>query len=294
MILVFGTVCLDRVRRVPNLPPPGGYVEADSQDLLLGGEAANTALALQAWNARPVLVSNPLGEDPMGEALRGMVHAKDLDLRELEAPAATQAPVCDVLVTPDGERTMFGTGFRALDGRLDLNALPLASGGLFTADANFARSAGDAADRARAAGMRTYLMDLPETDAGRAPCDFWQASEKDATPARADGLARRTGAFVLLTRGADGLVAGGPGLPARAYPPFPAPRLRDSTGAGDAFRAGMLYGLDRGWAIPGCLQFAAAVGALSVGEAGASGRPPDLAEVAALITAHPQIALAYA
>ena len=109
-VVVFGTVCLDRVRRLPNLPAPGGYVEAIDEALALGGEAANTALALAAWGGSPILASNPLGDDADGQDLRERVQARALDLRELRTSRLTNAPVCDVLVTPDGERTMIGRG----------------------------------------------------------------------------------------------------------------------------------------------------------------------------------------
>ena len=52
MIVVFGTVCLDRIMQVASLPPEGGYVEIERELLMLGGEAANTALALQTWGAQ--------------------------------------------------------------------------------------------------------------------------------------------------------------------------------------------------------------------------------------------------
>ena len=290
MIVVFGTVCLDRIRRVPHLPEPGGYVEASEVHERLGGEAANTAVHLQRWGIRPTLVSNPLGGDETGADIRRRVAAQSLNLVELSIPEGSDGPICDVLVTPDGERTMFGSGFSTLDGRFPLTSLPLEAGGLITVESNFARSSLEAARIAAEAGMRTYLMDMPE----RARCDFWQASEPNATLERAEDLARLTGAFVILTRGAHGLVAGGPGLPARAYPAFRAPSVVDTTGAGDAFRAGMLYGLDRGWTLPACLQFAAAAGALSVGDEGAAERTPCLRRIGELIVENPQIALAYA
>src|SRR3569623_2110690 len=90
-VVVFGTVCLDRVRRLPNLPARGGYVEAIDEALALGGEAANTALALAAWGGSPILASNPLGDDADGQDLRERVRDRALDLRELRRPLPTRA-----------------------------------------------------------------------------------------------------------------------------------------------------------------------------------------------------------
>ena len=301
MLVVFGTVCLDRVRRLPHLPAPGGYVEVTEETTHLGGEAANTALSLLAWGDAPVLASNPLGDDAAGTDLRARVVARGLDLCELRGAARAEAPVCDVLVTPDGERTMIGRGFSRLDSVVDLGALPVRSGGLFSADPNLAETSRAAVRAAQAAGMRAYLMDFLRPDDPLGPGSFWQSSTDwagtwggvEANLAHVDALAARTGAFCILTDGPNGLVAGGPGLPARHYPPFPAPTRVDTTGAGDAFRAGMLHGLARGWALPVCLQFAAAAGALAVGRPGASTEIPTRSQIASLIAESPQVVVGY-
>ena len=41
MILVYGTICLDRVYRIENLPKLGGYAPILSEETFLGGEAAD-------------------------------------------------------------------------------------------------------------------------------------------------------------------------------------------------------------------------------------------------------------
>jgi adenosine kinase len=42
----------------------------------------------------------------------------------------------------------------------------------------------------------------------------------------------------------------------------------DPTGCGDAFRAGLLYGLERGWELPRCLVLANRIGAVKVASRG--------------------------
>lgn len=65
MVVVFGTVCLDRILRVARLPGHGGYVEIDDEVLMLGGEAANTALALQTWERAWNSTRMPSATGPM-------------------------------------------------------------------------------------------------------------------------------------------------------------------------------------------------------------------------------------
>src|SRR5438045_2353923 len=53
----------------------------------------------------------------------------------------------------------------------------------------------------------------------------------------------------------------------------------DTTGAGDVFRAGVIYGLLQGWAVPALLRFANAAAALSCTREGAIASVPTLAEI---------------
>jgi sugar/nucleoside kinase (ribokinase family) len=56
----------------------------------------------------------------------------------------------------------------------------------------------------------------------------------------------------------------------------------DATGAGDAFRAGLLYGLLRGFDLPRCLCWGVAAGSLKVKNLGAATTLPDFREIETL------------
>jgi ribokinase len=56
----------------------------------------------------------------------------------------------------------------------------------------------------------------------------------------------------------------------------------DATGAGDAFRAGLLYGLLHGFDLPRSLCWAVATGSLKVGNVGAATMLPDFKEIEVL------------
>jgi sugar/nucleoside kinase (ribokinase family) len=56
----------------------------------------------------------------------------------------------------------------------------------------------------------------------------------------------------------------------------------DATGAGDAFRAGLLYGLTNKFELQRCVCMGAAAGSLKVGHLGAATTLPALSEIVAL------------
>lgn len=298
MILVFGTVCIDRVRRVPNLPAVGGYVEVTDEVDLLGGEAANTAVALKVWGAEVVLRGNDLGSGSNGDLLRRMVLESGLRT-DSQSPTHSKAhaPVCDVYVTPNGDRTMFGRHFSEMEA--DPAAMPKAD--WFTAEPNMATHAREAARLAVAAGMKIYLMDFIGEDDPYPPGSFWQCStdwvgtrgNTQKNVAWVQDWVARNRCFAILSDGRNGFVAGSRELPVRAYPPYPAPLIVDTTGAGDVFRAGMLYGLHRDWPIHKCLQFASAAGCLNCRSLGATTGVPTLQEVKAHIENHSAISRQY-
>jgi len=305
VILVFGTVCIDRLRRVPNLPAPGGYVEVEEELTLLGGEAANTANALTRWADDVLLAGNPIGISVDAVRIHELLDERGLTLQELlapgELPGNVATPVCDIYVTADGERTMFGRGFSTLENHISLDATPWRPGGWFTAEPNMEHAARTAAIEAYSQGMKPYLMDFVQREDPIFEGSFWQSSTDWAghrnnmqrNVAWVKELVARKGCFAILSDGPNGFVAGSPELNVRAYPPFPAPLVVDTTGAGDVFRAGMLHGLDAGWAIPDCLRFASAAGCLKCRALGATTDVPTIQEIETHIADNPDVSRQY-
>ena len=87
--------------------------------------------------------------------------------------------------------------------------------------------------------------------------------------------------LLLVTLGDRGSAA----LDADRFHQVPAPQVRavDTTGAGDVFRAGVIYGLLHGWSSQELLRFANAAGARSCMRRGAIAAVPTLSEVNAVL-----------
>lgn len=300
MIVIFGTICLDRVRRVPFLPSKGHYVEITDQQVFVGGEAANTSYALLKWGEPFELFGNILGEGEDADLILDLAREKGLPTDNLRK-GPVQPPVCDIYVTPDGERTMFGAGFTKCAEATDPLSVGYREGSWFTTDPNLVDTARNAINLARDASMKLYLMDFVDLKDPIYEGSFWQSSTDWAgfpgnTQKNVEWVrdwVSRFGCFAVLSDGPNGFVAGSPTLKTRAYPPFPCPSLVDFTGAGDIFRAGMILGLDRGWEIPKCLQFASAAGCLECGTFGANSFVPSEEEIWAHVQAYPEVGERY-
>lgn len=268
----------------------------------LGGEAANTANALARWGTEVILTGNALGDGVNGTQLRAMLAASNLDAKVAGIPPeVVRTPVCDIYITPDGERTMFGMGFSEMEPTIAADTISLRPGEWFTAEPNMEVASRKAIRLAQEAGMRTYLMDFFRDDDPVTPASTWQSStdwvghrgNAQRNVRWVNDFVARKGCYAILSDGPNGFVAGAPGQPARLYPPFPAVSVVDSTGAGDTFRAGMLYGLDQDWPMGKCLAFAAAAGCLECAYIGATTQVPTVAEIEAHITDNSDVARYY-
>ncbi len=84
---------------------------------------------------------------------------------------------------------------------------------------------------------------------------------------------------LIATRGAKGstIYSGGQRI---EIPCVQADALVDPTGCGDAYRAGLLYGIARGWDWKKSGQLAAVMGAIKIASRGGQNHQPDRAEIA--------------
>lgn len=278
-ICVYGTVCLDRVRKVNELPPTGGYVEILEEELHAGGEALNSAVALTMWGAKVALVSNAIGFDENADLLmKRFKTIPDLEDRFVRQREDAPTPVCDIYITPDGQRTMFGSGFA----HMSTAGVPeevLEQVKAFTADGNPGESSVNACAQAREAGVPVVSMDMHRSEQACRLSDIILTSS-DWLPgdgsiahlsALADDYRARYGCDVIFTAGEKGCVlARREGSPVEHFPAFRAPKVVDTTGSGDVFRAGLIFSLYlQGQTLEEAIRFGSAAAALNAGAMGA-------------------------
>ena len=82
-----------------------------------------------------------------------------------------------------------------------------------------------------------------------------------------ESLSRSNLQGVIVTLGAQGCELWRQGVRTHV-PGVPSPEVVDPTGCGDAFRAALLFGLERGWGLDRCAQLGNRIGALKIGHRG--------------------------
>ena len=296
MVIVFGTICLDRLHRVDAMPQPGGYAEIRESVTAVGGEALNTAYCLARWQTDQFLAGNSLGRGAEADELNRLM--REANIPEPHCPNHDHpVPLCDIYVAPNGERTMFGRGFNDLSTKSTVDGIPWANRTWFTADPNLGETSRKAQQVASAKGLRCYLMDFLGDEDRFTEQDVWQSStDRVGKPGDVQTNLRwmhkwtaKHPCLSILSDGANGFVLGRPDAEPVHFPPFPAPVVIDSTGAGDCFRAGMLHSFCEGKSLCDSLLFAAAAASLKCRALGATTGVPTLDEVQQMISAHPMI-----
>jgi sugar/nucleoside kinase (ribokinase family) len=290
-VVALGQNALDRVARIVAVPDPGGKCEALEVDERPGGQVATAALACARLGLRVVYVG-AVGDDTAGERAIAPLAEAGVDVRSVrKVPgAATQGAM--IWVDARGERTLVWhrDPRLALDAR-DLAALPIESARLLLLDAGDPEVALSAATRARGAGVAS-LLDADSAGPGVAELarrvDFPVLSEPlalalgdgDLAAGLADLSAGRS-RMAVATLGARGAIARR-GDETLTSPAFPVDVV-DTTGAGDAFHAGLAWAVLAGEGASASLRAANAVAALACRGTGAQGSLPSPEEVAGLM-----------
>ena len=256
-VLVVGDVATDVVAVLGGEPAPGSDRPATIRSRG-GGAGANVAVHLGRLGV-PVTFAGCIGADPAGSALLGELTAAGVDLAVRVIPAAATGTIVS-LVEPGGQRSMLADRGANLDLRPEdvpgtaagehlhlsgytlLDPLPRPAG-LAPLAAATAAGATTSLDPASTGPLTAYGVDRWLADTAGVTLLLPNADEArlltgcaDVTDA-ARALAGRHPA-VAVTLGADGaLWCAGDVLVHR--PALPADVL-DTTGAGDAFTAGLL------------------------------------------------------
>jgi ribokinase len=263
-ITVVGSVNLDLVARVDELPRPGETVTGGTLERVPGGKGANQAVACARLGAEVTLVC-AVGDDAF--AAEALPREERLDVRATQVSAPTG--VAMILVDSAGEnQIVIAPGANAEIGAFELTETDAVLCQLEIPDAAVISAWEQSTGLfcLNAAPARPIDVDADLTVVNRYELEVLK---------RRDGL-------VAVTLGAEGAILLEEGEEiARAEPP----RVDavDGTAAGDAFTACLLVSLLEGRDRDEALTRACAAGALAASRFGAQPSLPTAAEVDAMV-----------
>jgi len=302
-----GLNATDTLIPVAHYPARGSKVEIRPTRTLPGGQVATAVVACQQWGLR-TRYAGKVGEDSAAELHAAEFARLGVEAHLVSAPGCTSQQAF-ILVDDSGERTVLWRR----DPRLTLHPEELQREWIVQSralhlDGHDTAAATQAAAWARAAAV-PVIADLDELYPGveaLLPNVDYLITSRDI-PGRLSGsdltdredlqqslpaVHSRFGCrLTAATLGQDGVLAwdGDQFHYARAF------RVDtvDTTGAGDIFHAGFIFGLLQGWPIQQQLDFACAAAALNCTAVGARGGIHSVAEIERLIRIGPRCSEAF-
>ncbi len=297
-----GLNATDTLIPLQTYPARGSKVEYSGASVMPGGQAATTVIACQTWGLSTRYVGK-LGDDEAGQLHRKAFARAGVDAR-LVTVAGGVSPQSLIMVDAGGERTVLCRRDEQMLLRPDeLERHWVTSARALHVDGYETAAATQAAAWARAARI-PVIADLDAIYEGveelLANIDYLIVSRD--FPARLTGesnlgqalrrMQLRYGCrLAAATLGEEGVLAwDGQQLVHNTAYRVP---VVDTTGAGDIFHAGFIYGLLQDWPLPRQLDFACAAAAMNCTCAGARGGICPVARIEDLIKTAPRTEAAF-
>ena len=295
-----GQASVDYLGRVPTFPNEDEKVELLDIQMQCGGPVATALVTLARLNVATAFMGS-ISNDPLGVEIQSDLKQEGVDVGALKVtPGFTSQLAFIAIIAEMGKRTIFwhrGSVPPLEPEDVNLGVFPNAS--FLHLDGLMIEASIEAARQAKARGAKV-IMDAGTMRAGSqqlaALVDILIASERfaaplvgvDARPETALTALHELGPeLVIITLGPEGSIGSDRRntIRQRAFPV----NAVDTTGAGDVYHGGYLYGLLQGWDMRRCMRFASAISALKCCHVGGRQGIPDLQAVESFLRDHPNI-----
>ena len=300
MIKVIGSINLDLIATVGRLPRPGETVPGDGFSTAPGGKGANQALAARRAGSQVKMIG-AVGTDAFAEQATALLKDGSVDLGAVRV-SGDATGIAVILVEKAGENVIaIIPGGNGVVSREDVESAAIAQGDHVVLQLEIPLEVVRASlEASRTAGAISLLNTAPfreEAAEFLALADYVIANETEFDlyaetlgltggdrEDRIRDFAVRTGRTIVVTLGADGVVAASNREFHRALGLKITPV--DTVGAGDTFCGYFAASLEAGHDLPTALRRAAVAGSLACLKPGAQPSIPTAAEVDAALAAN--------
>ncbi len=250
-VYAYGVIAPSRLIELDGaFPSEAGYGEITRIHSSLGGEAAGGAYVLARLGVATKLNGNRLGSDPDSKRTLELLTAAGVDCSSVAMD--NDDAVTELVFSGNGERTVFGSYGRMLadEAWSPPSHSDIESAHVVCLDPFFGDASEQAARWCREASVPYVTVDTPpDSDLARHAAAVIISEEfalrsfdNDDPNAIVSMFTRQCEGLVVLTRGSKPLLYSRRNTAPQWFSPFEV-EASDTTGAGDSFRAGMIYGM---------------------------------------------------
>jgi len=288
-VVGMGLNAVDFISVVPEFPAPNSKMEILHFSKQGGGQVATALVALSRWGVKTKYIGK-VGEDDLGNFSLHSIRQEGVEVSSVTTePSATNQVAIILVEKSTGERTiLWNRDERLMYRKGELRKEEVCSGKILHLDGHDIQAALQCVRWAKEEGIPT-MIDLDKVESLTSKLiqkiDFVITSSRfpmlytgisDQRKALLE-LQKHTPGFLCATLGHEGAVAliNGEFLYVKGFEV----KALDTTGAGDVFHAGFIYGLLQNWEVAEILRFANAVAALKCRDLGGRKGIPSLEEV---------------
>jgi sugar/nucleoside kinase (ribokinase family) len=289
-VFIYGEIGLDNIILVPFFPSPGKDAGVISDSYEVGGAASNVAVFLAHWEIDVGLSGNFLGDDFYGlEMMKFLKQHPHLDLSNIKIKPGLQSPFCRIIVRPDGDRSILFYNAQHME-------MTSPHPGMFenvkivALDLNGPERV-ETAELALRQKCVTVVGDVMRLDHPILP--YCRIITNSAALIRhqypetnilkhARSLHNASGSAIITTDGKKPVHVLTPEGDEFWVKP-PEVKVIDTTGAGDALKAGIIYGLVKNWTWEKTVSWGVASGTANIQRKGAASIPPSIQDINNLI-----------
>ncbi len=289
-VVGLGQACVDYRGVLFSYPQEDEKTELDELHMLCGGPAATAIVTLSRLNI-PCTFLGSISDDNFGKKIFDYLAKENIDVSHLKITPGHTSQFAFIAVNKiDGKRTIFwhrGTCPHIQAREVDINQFPNAR--ILHQDGLMVEASLAMAKQAQTKGI-TVVMDggtmRDGTEELMSFVDILIVSETFATPlvgvaAPYEKVLKKLQSMgpdqVVITLGEKGSI-GLDGQRIFRQKAFKV-RAKDTTGAGDVYHGGYIYGVLQGWDMRQCMEFASAIAALKCNRLDVQATIPNLAAV---------------
>jgi sugar/nucleoside kinase (ribokinase family) len=288
-VVGMGLNSIDFLSVIPGFPAPNSKMEILRFERSGGGQVATAMVALSRWGVKAKYIGK-VGSDEFGQLSFESLRQEGVDTSSVTTEPGASTQLGNILVEANsGDRTiLWRREARLMYREGELCREDVCSGRILHLDGHDIRAALNSARWAKEGGIPT-VIDIDKAEpltpdliqiidfvvtSSRFPTLFTGISDREKALLE---LQKHTPGFLCMTLGPEGAMAlvDGEILHVDGF----SVKVVDTTGAGDVFHGGFIYGLLQNWEVKEILRFSNAVAALKCRDLGGRRAIPTLDEV---------------